>query len=213
MIPKTGNWTNVLLGSGDPTLFNLLGGSFGNAGDVVMLQGGFGARVLRSAKDKILAAARTSSGGGGGGGGGAGCVHIDMWVLTPGGPRKAGDIQVGDTLLLVDGSEGTVTYSQRKLEPCYRIVTAGPVSLVCSASAPIPVRCGGYRTPNALLGQEARPLVDGKYRSWDVFADVQFLGEGEVQHITVEDECFWAGEREGAYLPHHNAKPGAADRV
>jgi hypothetical protein len=27
-----------------------------------------------------------------------------------------------------------------------------------------------------------------------------------VQHITVGDRCFWAGEKRGAYILHHNSK-------
>lgn len=28
----------------------------------------------------------------------------------------------------------------------------------------------------------------------------------QVQYITVGDKCFWAGERKGAYILHHNMK-------
>lgn len=73
MIPKTGQWSNTVLGVGDPTRFNLLGGSFGKAGDVVV-SGGFGARFFPSARDKMMRAAYSSSAYGGsvGGAGGGG---------------------------------------------------------------------------------------------------------------------------------------------
>lgn len=67
---------NIKLGIGDPTKFNLLGGSFGEAGDVVTGNGGYGARFFPSAKTRILQAAYSSgaaySGGAPSGGGGRG---------------------------------------------------------------------------------------------------------------------------------------------
>lgn len=41
---------NDLLGHGDSGKFNLLGGSFGDAGDVVMLTAGYGRRSVARAK-------------------------------------------------------------------------------------------------------------------------------------------------------------------
>jgi hypothetical protein len=32
------------------------------------------------------------------------------------------------------------------------------------------------------------------------------VGEIKVQHITVGDKCFWAGEKQGKYILHHNMK-------
>lgn len=205
---KTGRAINIQLGAGDSTLPNLLGGTFGAGGDVVTsLAGGFGARFFRNAKDKILQGAVSGSGSGGhgttgGGTGGNDCVHID--TLLPCG-RHAGDIRPGDELVLDDFETGIVSYSERKREPLFRIVTAGGVTLVCSASAPIPVRRGGYETPGRLIGHQVRTMF-ADVVDWDVVMDVQALGEGEVQHITVGNRCFWAGEREGLYLLHHNAK-------
>lgn len=63
---KTGRTVNALLGSGDEAKFNLLGGSFGQSGDVVSLYGGSGARFFPEAKDTILSARATGAAGGGG---------------------------------------------------------------------------------------------------------------------------------------------------
>jgi hypothetical protein len=215
---KTGRAINIQLGSGDSTLPNLLGGTFGAGGDVVTaLGGGFGSRFFRNAKDTVLRAAVASSRGGGGGGGGGdgfdGCVQIDSFVL-----RRAADgvaeairahqVTVGDWLLLDDGSWGQVSYSERKRARLLRVTTASLVSLVCSDTAPIPVRRGGYQVPERLIGHEVQAWL-ADVVDWDVVMDVQGLGVGDVQHITVGNRCFWAGELEGAYLLHHNAKsPG-----
>lgn len=139
-----------------------------------------------------------------------GCVAID--AMLPDG-RVAGDVVVGDRLLLADpealGGDvyGTVSRSERSVQPCYRILTALGVSLVCSDTAPIPVRRGGYRAPGQLMGHSV-PIKLGDVVTWSVVADLQFVGLREVQNITVENACFWAGEREGAFILHHNAKAG-----
>lgn len=198
----TGRPINALLGEGDSRRWRLLGGSNGVAGDVVLFGQGRG-RFFPNAKDRILQAAYPGSFLPDGTREPAGCVHVDSWLP---GNLRAGEVLVGDRLLLIDGSEGEVTYSETKRARLYRILTASGVSLVCSDTAPIPVRGGGYRTPDALMGHEMRPRVDGALADWDAIADVQALGDGDVQHITVGDACFWAGEHRGAYLPHHNSK-------
>jgi hypothetical protein len=142
-----------------------------------------------------------------GGTGGAACVAVD--AVLPGG-RRAGDVRVGDSLLLFDPVSwtegwGVVTYSQERTAPIWRLTTAGGVVLDCSSSAPIPVRGGGYRTPEELVGFEV-PIWLGIQRRWDMVVDAELLGEGLVQHITVGDRCFWAGNMGMGYLLHHNAK-------
>jgi hypothetical protein len=146
-------------------------------------------------------------GGGVGGGGGGPCVHVDSRL--PGGLR-AGDVQVGDTLTLIDPetlreSTGTVSYSQTKEAPLWRITTSIGVTLVCSDSAPIPTLHGDYKTPANLMGQMV-PVCRRGVIGWDAVTDVSALGLGPVQHITVGDRCFWAGEERGGYIAHHNAK-------
>lgn len=51
---KTGNAGNVVLGIGDPSKFNLLGGSFGEAGDVVSGRFAGGPRLYLTQRDKML---------------------------------------------------------------------------------------------------------------------------------------------------------------
>lgn len=210
---KTGRAINVVLGSGDSSLPNLLGGTFGaGEDDVTRLAGGFGARFFPSLKDKVLRAAARSSGGGGGGGTRP-CVHIASWVIRRGEDGQAeqvqaGHIQVDDQILLIDGTWGRVGYSERREAKLFRVVTAELVSLVCSDSAPLPVRDGGHRTPGELMGHSVLAWPDPNGVSdWRPVADVQAVGFGWVQHLTVGNRDFWAGEHAGRYLGHHNAKP------
>lgn len=74
---KTGQTTNVLLGVGDSSKFNLLGGSFGEAGDVVFGPYSGGGRFLPEKKKQP-----TSGYGSGGRAPGVG---------TPTIPRRPGD--------------------------------------------------------------------------------------------------------------------------
>jgi hypothetical protein len=65
---KTGQVVNLVLGVGDSSKFNLLGGSFGEAGDVVGGAPVTGARFLRSARDRILRGGSAPAAGGSGSG-------------------------------------------------------------------------------------------------------------------------------------------------
>ncbi|MCE4540712.1 hypothetical protein LXT12_26105 [Pelomonas sp. P7] len=118
----------------------------------------------------------------------------------------------------LEDAMGEVTYSLRKTQPGYRIVTQSGASLVCSSSAPIPTTDGLVLAP-MLLGKRVatrRALSTGTYKSeWEVVESVQEVGLIDVQHITVGDRCFWAGESMGAFILHHNLKaepdPGDPD--
>jgi len=144
------------------------------------------------------------SGGGGGGdmGGSAGCVQADS-ILSNG--QIAGDVKVGDRLELanevtLEPDSGVVSHSVRMPQPGWRL-TANGVSLVCSESAPIPTR-NGIKHPWNIEGEEVAVLKDGK-ADWHPVHAVE-IGPIEVQRITVEDKCFWAGETADGFILHHN---------
>jgi hypothetical protein len=150
----------------------------------------------------------------GGGGGGGGCVSID--AILPDG-RLAGDIAVGDEMQLADqqtleAGRGVVSYSQIKTAAGFRITTVSGVSLKCSDSAPIPTPEGLVLAPE-LLGKQVAVRQDGAQGSvrWEKVVAVDAIGEIQVQHITVGDKCFWAGEKPGAYILHHNLKDEGGD--
>lgn len=135
------------------------------------------------------------------------CVSIESFLPAGG---VAGDIKVGDAMALADESTlesktGIVSYSERAMQKSFRIVTAGGASLVCSSSAPIPVRAGGYRRPTQLMGHEVA-VRRGDSVAWETISDIVSVGFRHVQHITVGNACFWAGEQDGIYILHHNAK-------
>ena len=143
--------------------------------------------------------------------GGGGCVEVNS--LLPDG-RRAGDVKVGDVMQLGDdrdlkGSHGTVSYSKRKVAKGYRILTEGGFSLVCSDTAPIPTKDHGLVLAPELLGKIVAVRKDeagSSLTGWERVASVLEVGQIEVQHITVGDKCFWAGEVSGKFLLHHNLK-------
>ncbi len=149
-------------------------------------------------------------GGGGGGGGGGTCVHIAS--LLPDG-RTAGEVAVGEAMLLADEKTlhpgvGVVSYSEKKLAKGYRIEAEGGFSLLCSDTAPIPTPQGLVLAPD-LVGHYVAVRKDEAGSSlvgWSKVTAVIAVGDIEVQHITVGDKCFWAGDRPGLFILHHNRK-------
>lgn len=146
-----------------------------------------------------------------GAGGGNSCVHVNS-VLPCG--TRAGDIKVGDMMQL--GSEtdltqanGEVTFSRLRSAPGFRISTVSGISLVCSDTAPIPTREAGLQRPAELAGKSVavrRDTAQGSETGWEAVEAVVAVGDIEVQHITVGDRCFWAGESANGYILHHNLK-------
>ena len=138
------------------------------------------------------------------------CVQIES--ILPSGVR-AGDVKVGDVLELADEksllpSKGVVTYSERARSIGLRLRTEGGISLVCSHTAPI-ATLGGIVLAPLLLGKKIatrRGQESDGLATWETVIALEYLGEIEVQHITVGDRCFWAGESAHEYVLHHNRK-------
>jgi len=191
---------------------------------VVIIDGFSRGTIKIGPADPPIVTADASSGPGGPGGPGefggppgdgssptTSCVHVDSRL--PDG-RRAGDIKVGDTMQLGDEHSsdlrteiGVVSYSQTKRARGFRITTQSGVSLVCSGTAPIWTEKGYVEAPK-LLGARVAVRVDGekiatRYEQVEAVVEV---GEIDIQHITVGDRAFWAGEQHGAYLLHHNLK-------
>lgn len=138
------------------------------------------------------------------------CVAISSFL--PDG-RTAGDVRVGDTMQLADEKNlepaiGEVSYSQQKNCPGFRITTDSGASLVCSDTAPIPTPDGLVLAPD-LLGKMVavrRDDASGTESAWETVIEVKSVGQIVVQHITVGNKCFWAGEMKNVYILHHNLK-------
>lgn len=134
------------------------------------------------------------------------CVTIDS--VFPNG-SLAKDTKVGEEMLTsdpynyFDAELSDVSYSTTKLQPCVRIVTESGASLVCSVTAPIPTYDNGYMMAPDLLNRTV-PVMRNNITNWEIVIIVENVGDREVQHITVGDRCFWAGETADAFILHHN---------
>jgi hypothetical protein len=92
--------------------------------------------------------------------------------------------------------------------PGWRITTSDGISLICSETAPIWTD-EGYVLAPSLLGKRVATRLDdsdGSKTAFKVVEQLEAVGMIEVQHITVGNRAFWAGETRGAYILHHNLK-------
>ncbi len=136
------------------------------------------------------------------------CVKSNSFIY---GATIAKEVKVGDTLTLADEKDlstgtGVVSYSETKEADGWKIKTENGVELICSDTAPIPTKDGIVKAP-FLLNKVVATLVDD-IKVWSKVVTCEPVGKIEIQHITVGNKCFWAGEIVGKYILHHNIKMG-----
>lgn len=143
-------------------------------------------------------------------GGGGGCPELEVPVLAVRDGRDveipAGDVRVGDVLVTADPvtlERGTavVRYSEAKLQPCVGVLLADR-SLHCSESAPLPTPKGLVDAPHVSSMYVAARYADRA--QWEPVMAVYGRGLRWVQHIDIDNGCFWAGG-----VLHHNKQATA----
>lgn len=140
--------------------------------------------------------------------GGGGCVVTESYLPDM---RQAGDVKVGDTIAMADPKTlgdrvGTATYSEPVMQPCVELITETGAVLRCSISAPIPTEHDGIVLAPHVAGKRVA-VRDGNGTRWERVASLRGIGPRLVQHISVDDGCFWAGAEQGRYVLHHNKLP------
>lgn len=98
---------------------------------------------------------------------------------------------------------GEVKGAVIELQPCVRVLTKNGVSLVCSTSAPLFTKEKGYVDAPEILGLNVAVNVDGK-SFFDTVITVEDVGKRFVRAIDANNNGFWAGEKQGSYILHHN---------
>lgn len=147
------------------------------------------------------------------------CVVIDSMVVEDLGIlTKAGDIQVGHSLLISDpylqdinSVVGEVLQSSGHLASCVRIVTESGAFLECSTTAPIPTVNGyvlapdlkGERVPVAAVDQINAAHTEFE---WEEVMEVRDIGLHPVQMLFLGHRCFWASGDGERFILHHNGK-------
>lgn len=153
-----------------------------------------------------LTASRTISGGG--------CVVLESYipwtdeqVWNGYDVRQAYQLQDGFKIVLANESNlavfvGEVHKTAIELQPCVRVTTEDGTSLVCSTTAPLPTLQGVTLAPD-VLGKAVAVFKDG-VTYWNRVVDVENVGTKFVRVIDAHNNSFWAGEKDGAYILHHN---------
>jgi len=140
--------------------------------------------------------------------GGGGCVHVDSYLpMLTEGQNRAYQMVPGSALWLgtedLQVVEGMVIDAKTMHEPCVRITTESGITLVCSTTAPIYTSEGKYYDAPEVGGKQVAVMKDGK--TWfDNVKSVDDVGMLDVRPIDTGDNNFWAGEKDGEYIMHHN---------
>jgi len=143
-------------------------------------------------------------------GGGGGCVHVDSYLpVVTEGQNRAHQMMPGSAVLLgtedLEIVEGTVINAVTKPEPCVRVTTEAGISLICSTSAPLWTDEGKYYDAPDVGDKKVAVMKDGQ--TWfDTVVNVEDMGVLDVRPMDCGDKNFWAGEKDGEYILHHNVK-------
>ena len=148
-------------------------------------------------------------------GGGGGCVALESFVplvekeqkhngreITKAWMLESGiKISLGtDSLEIVDGR---VIKTLNDYQPCVRISTADGITLVCSTTAPILTKDSGFIPATEVYGKRVAVMRNG--RTWyDEVVGLEDVGMKFVRVIDAGNNSFWAGERPGSFILHHN---------
>lgn len=148
-------------------------------------------------------------------GGGGGCVALESfiplaeleqkhngrdvryaWMLEPG-----MNISIADEACKIGISN--VKKALNDYQPCVKIITSDGVSLVCSTTAKIMTKEQGYISAMELYGK--RVAVMRNNNVWfDEVVQIENVGMKYVRVIDADNTGFWAGDRPGSYILHHN---------
>ena len=149
------------------------------------------------------------------GGGGGGCVALESFIPLIETDKKhngreitkawmlEADMKISlgtDDLQIVDGK---VVKTLNDYQPCVRIITADGITLVCSTTAPILTKDNGFIPATEVYGKRVAVMRNG--RTWfDEVVGLEDVGMKFVRVIDAGNNSFWAGERPGSFILHHN---------
>jgi hypothetical protein len=148
-------------------------------------------------------------------GGGGGCVALESFVPLVESEQKHNGREITKAWMLESsmkislGTEelsivdGSVVKTLNDYQPCVRISTSDGITLVCSTSAPILTKDKGFIPATEVYGKRVAVMRNG--RTWyDEVVGLEDVGMKFVRVIDAGNNSFWAGERPGAFILHHN---------
>lgn len=148
-------------------------------------------------------------------GGGGGCVALESYIPLAELEQKHNGRDIRYAWMLESGMKISIANDDCKIgvssvktalndyQPCVKIITADGVSLVCSTTARIMTKEEGYISALELYGK--RVAVMRNNNVWfDEVVQLENVGMKYVRVIDANDTGFWAGDRPGSYILHHN---------
>ena len=151
----------------------------------------------------------------GGLGGGGGCVALESFVPLVETEQKHNGREITKAWMLESGMkislgtdnleivDGQVVKTLNDYQPCMRISTADGITLVCSTTAPILTKDKGFIPATEVYGKRVAVMRNG--RAWyDEVVQLEDVGMKFVRVIDTGNNSFWAGERPGSFILHHN---------
>lgn len=148
-------------------------------------------------------------------GGGGGCVALESYVPMVEIEKKHNGREVTKAWMLESGMkislgtddiqivDGQVVKTLNDYQPCIRITTVEGISLVCSTTARILTKENGFTISTELFGKRVAVMRNG--RTWyDEVIRLEDAGMKFVRVIDAGNNSFWAGEKPGSYILHHN---------
>jgi hypothetical protein len=148
-------------------------------------------------------------------GGGGGCVALESFIPLVETEQKHNGREITKAWMLESGMkislgteqleivDGQVVKTLNDYQPCVRISTVDGISLVCSTTAPIYTKEKGFIPATEVYGKRVAVMRNG--RTWyDEVVGLEDVGMKFVRVIDAGNNSFWAGERPGAFILHHN---------
>lgn len=148
-------------------------------------------------------------------GGGGGCVALESFIPLAELEQKHNGRDIRYAWMLESGMKISIADDDAKLgissvkkalndyQPCIRLITSDGISLICSTTAKIMTKEDGYIPALELYGK--RVAVMRNNNVWfDEIVQLESVGMKHVRVIDANNTGFWAGERPGSYILHHN---------
>jgi hypothetical protein len=148
--------------------------------------------------------------------GGGGCVVLESYIPLIETDQKHNGKEITNAWMVESGMkislgtddlqiiEGRIVKTLNDYQPCVRITTVDGISLVCSTTAPILTKDDGFVPSIEVYGKRVAVMRDG--RTWfDEVVGLEDVGMKFVRVIDTGNNSFWAGEKPGSFMLHHNA--------
>lgn len=148
-------------------------------------------------------------------GGGGGCVALESFIPLAETEQKHNGREITKAWMLEAGMkislgtnsikiiDGQVIKTLNDYQPCVRITTVDGISLVCSTTAPLLTKENGFIPSTEVYGKRIAVMRNG--RTWyDEVVGLEDVGMKFVRVIDTGNNSFWAGEKPGSFILHHN---------